>query len=43
MVAHGLTSSGIFRGANIMYERRHSRRLGANKGVLRYIPRMTTY
>ena len=43
MVAHGLTSSGMFRGANIIYERRHSRSLRANKGVLSCFPRITTY
>lgn len=43
IIAHGLTSSGIFRGANMIYERRHSRRLSANKGVLRYMPRLTIY
>merc|ERR1712071_332886 len=43
MVAHGLTSSGMFRGANIIYERRHSRSLSANKGVLSCFPRITTY
>lgn len=40
MVAHGLASSGIFRGANIMYERRHSRGVIINKGVLRIVPLM---
>lgn len=34
ILAHGLTSSGIFRGANIIYERSHSRRLVNNKGGL---------
>lgn len=43
IIAHGLTSSGIFRGANIIYERRHSRRLGVNKGVLSFLPSFTTY
>lgn len=38
LLAHGFTSSGMFRGANIIYERRHSRRLVANKGVLRGMP-----
>ena len=41
MVAHGLTSSGIFAGANIIYERRHSRRLSLNKGVLNFMPRLS--
>lgn len=43
MIAHGLTSSGIFSGANIIYERRHSRRLNINKGVLRFLPSFTIY
>jgi NADH-ubiquinone oxidoreductase chain 4 len=34
LLAHGFTSSGMFRGANIIYERSHSRRLVANKGIL---------
>jgi NADH:ubiquinone oxidoreductase subunit 4 (subunit M) len=34
MLAHGLTSSGMFSGANIIYERRHSRRIVRNKGGL---------
>lgn len=38
IIAHGVTSSGIFRAANIIYERSHSRRLINNKGVLRLIP-----
>lgn len=38
IIAHGVTSSGIFRAANMIYERRHSRRLINNKGVLRLIP-----
>lgn len=43
MLAHGLTSSGMFRGANIMYERSHSRRLFLNKGVLRNAPVFTLF
>ena len=42
LLAHGFTSSGIFRGANMMYERRHSRRLVNNKGVLRAAPFFST-
>ena len=38
MVAHGFCSSGIFRIANIMYERSHSRGLTSNKGVIRALP-----
>lgn len=38
IIAHGFTSSGIFSGANIMYERRHSRRLVVNKGGLSLMP-----
>ena len=41
MIAHGITSSGIFRAANMIYERRHRRRLVNNKGVLRLIPFFT--
>ena len=36
--AHGVCSSGIFAWANIIYERRHSRRLILNKGLLRVSP-----
>ncbi len=43
MLAHGLTSSGIFRGANIIYERSHSRRIILNKGVLRALPAFTLF
>jgi len=41
MIAHGLTSSGIFSGANIIYERRHTRSLLGNKGLLSAIPLFT--
>lgn len=41
IIAHGITSSGIFRAANMMYERRHSRSLVNNKGVLSLIPFFT--
>lgn len=43
LVAHGLTSSGIFRGANIIYERTHTRRLVANKGFIRILPSFSLY
>lgn len=38
MLAHGVCSSGIFAGANIMYERSHSRRFFSNKGFLVLMP-----
>ena len=38
MLAHGLVSPGIFAGANIMYERSHSRNLLFNKGNLSWVP-----
>lgn len=38
IIAHGLCSSGIFSNANMLYERRHSRSLMSNKGVLRFYP-----
>merc|ERR1711874_777452 len=41
MIAHGLCSSGMFSNANILYERRHSRSLISNKGVLRFYPRIS--
>jgi len=41
MIAHGLCSSGMFSNANILYERRHSRSLMSNKGVLRFYPRVS--
>lgn len=41
ILAHGITSSGIFSAANMIYERSHSRRLINNKGVLRMIPFFT--
>ena len=43
MLAHGLASSGIFRAANIMYERSHSRRVALNKGALADAPRFTLF
>lgn len=41
MLAHGVVSSGMFAGANIIYECRHSRRLLINKGLLRFRPAFT--
>ena len=38
IVAHGLCSSGIFAWANMVYERRHSRSLTLNKGLLTISP-----
>lgn len=43
ILAHGLTSSGIFRAANIMYERSHSRSLIVNKGLLRGLRSFTVF
>ena len=43
ILAHGLTSSGIFRGVNIIYERRHTRSLIINKGLLRINASLTMY
>lgn len=38
MLAHGLTSSGIFRAANISYERFKSRRIILSKRLLTFLP-----
>lgn len=38
IISHGFTSPGIFCGANIIYERSHSRRVLLNKGLLRSNP-----
>lgn len=38
MLAHGLVSSGIFAGANVIYAQRHSRRMLLNKGILTLNP-----
>jgi NADH-quinone oxidoreductase subunit M len=43
ILAHGLVSSGIFAGANIIYEQRHSRRLILNKGTLANSPAFTLF
>ena len=41
MLAHGLTSSGIFGGGNLLYTRTHTRSLISNKGILATIPAMS--
>lgn len=41
IIAHGVTSSGIFRGANILYERTHSRSMIIVKGSLSLNPHFT--
>lgn len=38
IISHGFTSSGIFSGANIIYERSHRRGIMANKGLLSLNP-----
>jgi NADH:ubiquinone oxidoreductase subunit 4 (subunit M) len=38
MLAHGLVSSGLFAGVNIIYDQTHSRSLVVNKGILRNAP-----
>lgn len=38
ILAHGICSSGIFAAANIIYERRHSRRYYFNSGLLNIAP-----
>ena len=43
IIAHGLTSSGMFRAANIIYERSHSRSLIVNKGLLRGVRVFTLF
>lgn len=43
ILAHGLVSSGIFAGANILYEQRHSRRILINKGGLRFNPAFSLF
>ena len=34
ILAHGFTSSGLFIGVNIIYDRSHSRRILFNKGLI---------
>jgi NADH-ubiquinone oxidoreductase chain 4 len=41
IIAHGLCSSGLFFLVNLFYERLGSRRLVINKGILRFIPRIS--
>nr|AYV63062.1 NADH dehydrogenase subunit 4 [Lovenula raynerae] len=41
MLAHGLVSSGLFAGANIMYEQTHSRSIVINKGILSSTPELS--
>lgn len=43
IIAHGLCSSGLFRLANITYERIGSRRLIINKGLLNFMPRLSLW
>lgn len=43
ILAHGLTSSGMFRAANMIYERAHSRSLIINKGLLRGLSTFTLF
>ena len=43
IIAHGVCSSGIFAWANLIYERRHSRRLLINKGFLNTFPRLAIW
>lgn len=43
IIAHGLCSSGLFRLANITYERVGSRSLIINKGLLNFIPRLSLW
>lgn len=43
MVAHGICSSGMFRCANIMYERSHSRIIIANKSFLNIFPSLRLF
>lgn len=38
ILAHGIVSSGIFAGLNLLYEKRHSRRIHINKGILTFSP-----
>lgn len=41
MIAHGICSSGIFAGANVIYLRTNRRLLSLNKGVLGWLPFFT--
>merc|ERR1719209_607948 len=42
ILAHGLTSSGMFGGGNLLYTRTHTRRLISNKGILATMPAITS-
>nr|YP_010318585.1 NADH dehydrogenase subunit 4 [Dendroctonus valens]ULD67712.1 NADH dehydrogenase subunit 4 [Dendroctonus valens]WGL40300.1 NADH dehydrogenase subunit 4 [Dendroctonus valens] len=41
MLAHGLSSSGLFCLANLLYERTHSRSLFLNKGFINILPNLS--
>nr|AOY39859.1 NADH dehydrogenase subunit 4 [Hypothenemus sp. BMNH 1039837] len=43
MLAHGLSSSGLFCLANISYERTHSRSFFLNKGLMQIMPSMSLW
>nr|AOY39806.1 NADH dehydrogenase subunit 4 [Phloeotribus sp. BMNH 1047247] len=43
MLAHGLSSSGLFCLANLSYERTHSRSLFMNKGLLNILPNLSLW
>ena len=43
IISHGVCSSGIFYGANTMYERSHSRRYLINSGKIVLSPRFSVY
>jgi len=40
MIGHGLCSSGLFAGANVMYERGGTRRILMNRGAINLFPRL---
>lgn len=43
IIAHGVASSGLFAIANSFYERRHSRRMLINTGLLRVLPSLAFF
>nr|QNT26955.1 NADH dehydrogenase subunit 4 [Trigonopterus daun] len=43
MMAHGLSSSGLFCLANMLYERTHSRSIYLNKGFINVLPNLTLW
>nr|UZT27007.1 NADH dehydrogenase subunit 4 [Xylosandrus sp.] len=43
MLAHGLSSSGLFCVANLLYERTHSRSLYMNKGFINIMPSLSLW